>query len=195
MRALLSAVLVLSQAVPQVLAPAGGLEVVAHGDQVSVRAHGVPVSRILDRLAQQTGMKVTYESSPPSQPVTATLEDLPVREAVVRLLEGLGVGYVFRTDASGQRVETLIVSGGAASGTSTASVASQPNAMEEYPAEVVQEVPEYEPPPEVQPAEMAPPQPGMPAPDLALPGMPAYQGLDPNYPKPPQYPGGISFPN
>jgi hypothetical protein len=214
MRGALPALLVLFQALPpalhQVLPPAGSLEVEALGAQVSVRAHAVPVNRILDRLAQQTGMKVTYESSPPSQQVTATLERLPVREAVVRLMEGLGVGYVFSTDASGQRVETLIVTGTAAADSTTSSVASQSSPMD-YQAEVVQEVPEYEPPPEPVQAEMPPPQPGMPANDLAMPGMPTYQGIPtyqggasgavtapgytPSYPKIPQYPGTISQPN
>jgi hypothetical protein len=203
MRGLLPAVLVLFQAVSPVVPPAGSLEVVAEGAQVSVRAHGVPVNRILDRLAQQTGMKVTYESSPPSQQVTATLEGVPVRDAVVRLMEGLGVGYVFRTDVSGQRVETLIVSGAAGSSAGTPSVASASSPMD-YQAEVIQEVPEYEPQPEPVQAEMPPPPPpGMPANDLALPGMPAYQGIptyqggtgSPSYPKVPAYPGVISQPN
>jgi len=209
MRGLLSVVLVLCQALPLARPSTGGLEVETHGAQVSIRAHQVPLNRILDRLAQQTGMKVTYESTPPSQPVTATLERLPVRDAVVRLMEGLGVPYVFRTDVSGQRVEILIVSGG---GTSTqAASASSPQEPMEYPAEVIEDVAEYEEPPEIsQPIpggmpEMPPPAPGMPAPDLALPnfgpGLP--QGItgNPNYPYPnpniPTYPGPISnpFPN
>lgn len=214
MRGALPVLLVLFQALPpavqQVLPPAGSLEVVAQGSQVSVRANAVPVNRILDRLAQQTGMKVTYEASPPSQQVTATLENLPVRDAVVRLMEGLGVGYVFRTDVSGQRVDTLIVAGTAASGSSTTTTASQSSPMD-YQAEVVQEVPEYEPAPEVVQAEVPPPPPpGMPANDLALPTSPSYQGIptyqggavnpsypvnSPSYPKIPQYPGSISHPN
>lgn len=195
MRALLAAALMIYQAVPVAPPQAGSLEVVARGTQVSVHAQEVPVSRILDRLAQQTGMKVTYEATPPSQAVTATMEGVPVRDAVVRLLEGLGVGYVFRTDRSGQRIETLIVSGAAAGSASGTMTASQPNVME-YPAEVVQDVPEYEPPPEVaqQPQpDIPPPPPGMPAPDLALPGMPAYQGAIPA--TKPEFPGGVSYPN
>lgn len=205
MRVVLPAVLVLFQALPQTLPPGGSLDVVAQGAHVSVRAHGVPVNRILDRLSQQTGMKVTYEASPPTQQVTATLEGVPVRDAVVRLLEGLGVGYVFRTDVSGQRVETLIVSGAASATGSPSTMASQSSPMD-YQAEVIQEVPEYEPPPEAVQAEMPPPPPpGMPANDLALPGMPAYQGI-PTYQgsttggggfptKTPEFPGVISQPN
>src|SRR5215210_4782897 len=114
MRALASAVLLLLQAIPPAIAPglppAGTLEVDARGGQVTIRAHKVPLNRILERLAQQTGMKVTYESSAPSLQVTTTLEHLAPRDAVVQLMEGLGVPYVFRTDVSGRRVETLLVS-------------------------------------------------------------------------------------
>ncbi len=202
MRGLLSVVLMLAQAVP-VARATGGLEVEAHGGQVTVRAHQVPLNRILDRLAQQTGMKVTYESTPPSQPVTASLERLAPRDAVVRLMEGLGVAYVFRTDVSGQRVETLIVSGGPATTTQTAST-STPQAGVEYPAEVIEDVAEYEEPPEIsQPIpggmpEMPQPLPGMPAPDLALPNMaPGFPGGNPSYPgyNTPSFPGPISYPN
>src|SRR5262245_4704288 len=104
MRTLVSVALTLGLALPAARAanPPGtpGLEVELHGGQVVVRAQKVPLNRILDRLAQQTGMKVTYESTPPSQPVTATLQQMPVRDAVVRLMEGQGVAYVFRTDVS-----------------------------------------------------------------------------------------------
>lgn len=207
MRALLSALLALAQAIPAALPASGSLEVEARGTHVSVRANRVPLNRILDRLAQQTGMKVTYDATPPAQPVTTTIEGLPARDAIVRLMEGLGVAYVFRTDRSGQRVETLIVTEANASGSSTASSGS--SAAVQYPAEVIEEVVEYqEPPPEMAvPMELsAPPPPGMPAPDLALPGMPGYQGI-PQYPGPgqtggtgsnpnyPQYPSGISYPN
>ena len=207
MRVLLSVVLVFAQAVPMARAAAGSLEVEAHGGQVSVRAYQVPLNRILDRLAQQTGMKVSYEATPPTQPVTATLDRLPPREAVVRLMEGLGVAYVFRTDVSGQRVETLIVSGAA---TATQTASSNPQEAMEYSAEVVDDAAEYEEPSEIaQPIpggmpEMPQPVPGMPAPDLALPNMgPGFspQGTvgtpgNPNYPNnAPSFPGPISYPN
>ena len=92
MRALVAVVLTLCLALPLAQAAGtNGLQIEVQGGRVTVRAEKVPLNRILDRLAQQTGMKVTYEASPPSQPVTATLESLPVRDAVVRLMEGLGV--------------------------------------------------------------------------------------------------------
>lgn len=199
MRALASVVLLLLQAVPPAIPVAGTLEVDARAGQVTVRAHKVPLNRILDRLAQQTGMKVTYESSPPSQQVTTVLEHLTPRDAVVRLMEGLGVPYLFRTDVSGRRVDTLIVSD---SGPATAQGSSSTMGADnlEYPAEVVEDVATYEEPPEIQQPMPEPPQipPGMPAPDLALPGFgrngQAPQGY-PSYPNSaPGYPGAISNP-
>src|SRR5262245_60405125 len=148
MRGLLTAVLTLSLALPAG-AGSGGLEIEANGGRVTVRAQKVPLNKILDRLAQQTGMKVTYESTPPSQPVTTTLEHLPARDAVVRLMEGLGVAYVFRTDRTGERVETLFVSSEAAGGaTHTASAGGATQDAVEYPTEVIEDVAEYEPPEE-----------------------------------------------
>jgi hypothetical protein len=198
MRGLLSVVLMSSLVLPTAVAATGGLEVVANGNQVSVRAERVPLNRILDRLAQQTGMKVTYESTPPSQPVTATLERLPPRDAIVRLMEGLGVSYVFRTDVSGERVETLFVSD-SSSGARSASSSSAQEGME-YQAEVIEDVAEYEEPvPELSqptPGGLPEPQlaPGMPAPDLALPNMGAGPGFPTANPPFPTFPGPVSNP-
>jgi hypothetical protein len=201
MRWVLPALLALFQALP----PAGGLEVSAREGLVTVRANRVPLSRILDRMAQQTGMKVTYESGPPSQQVTATIEGVAPREAVVRLMEGLGVAYVFRTDVSGQRVETLIVSDGGSSGTQAASSppGSPPAETVDYSVDANDESADFE---DSVPLEAAVPPPGQPVPDLALPGAGAPPGFaftpppgsvdpPPTYPTPPGFPHPVSFPN
>jgi hypothetical protein len=185
MRALLAVLLTLCLALPVARAAGtNGLEVEVHGERVTVRAQKVPLNRILDRLAQQTGMKVTYESTPPSQPVTATLEQLPVRDAVVRLMEGLGIPYVFRTDVSGQRVDTLFVSDGSGTSRTTTASSSMSQDPVEYPTEVIEDIqPEYEEPVELAqpipglPPELNSPPPGMPAPDMALPNMGAGPGF------------------
>lgn len=56
-------------------------------------------------------MKVVYQGDRPTRLITVTLEGLPESEAVRRILEGLGVGYLFKTDPSRRRVETLIIHG------------------------------------------------------------------------------------
>jgi hypothetical protein len=98
------------------LHPGAELEVKAVGGRVSVKARGVPLSRILERLGQETGMKVVYEAAPPSQIVTAVVEADSEREVLTRVLEGLGVSYAFRLDPSGRRVEMLLVTRAAAAG-------------------------------------------------------------------------------
>src|SRR4051812_21826120 len=98
-----------------VLAQAGDarradLEVRAASGTVTIHARNLPLSQILDRLAAATGMTLSYEGTRPSAPVTLSIDDVPESEAVVRLMEGLGVSYVFRTDPSGRHVDQLILS-------------------------------------------------------------------------------------
>lgn len=202
MRALASAVLMLLQAVPATVPATGSLEVDARAGRVTLRANRVPLSRILDRLARETGMKVTYEAAPPSQLVTATFEHLEPRDAVTRLMEGLGVPYVFRTDVSGRRVETLIVSDSGPGNSQSASASGTMGGDNlEYPADVVEDVATYEEPPPPEMPQVMPevqmPQvpPGMPVPDLALPGFGHNGQAPPGYPNTqPNYPTGISNP-
>jgi hypothetical protein len=172
----------------QAAAPANGLDVQSREGHVSVHAQRVPLSKVLDRLAQQTGMKVIYESSPPSQAVSANFEGLPPRDAVERLLEGQGVAYVFRTDPSGRGVETLLVSGesGGSSGSSPSGRSLPHSDSMEYTAEVVDDTPDYEEPPAPE---------TVPVQDLALPGgmlqaPQLQQPVDPG----PTFPGGPTFP-
>jgi hypothetical protein len=81
---------------------------------VTVVATASPVSEVLDRLARQTGMKVTYEGAIPRTLVTTRIQRATPAEAVLALLEGLGLGYALRMDASGSRVESLLMLGGSA---------------------------------------------------------------------------------
>ncbi len=101
-------------------------EIRAAGGEVTIRARNLPLSQILDRLSQATGMDLTYEGARPTTPVTVSVEGISEVEAILKLMEGLGVSYVFRTDASGQRVDLLIVSGAGAGALVAASQASTP---------------------------------------------------------------------
>jgi hypothetical protein len=56
-------------------------------------------------------MTLTYEGSRPAMPITMTADGISEVDAVQKLMEGLGVSYVLSTDATGRRVETLIVAG------------------------------------------------------------------------------------
>lgn len=143
-RAALSAVLV---AVASATVQAG-VEVQAQDGRVAVRATAAPVSEILDRLSRQTGMKVVYEGTPPRQLVTAAIENRTPAEAVLAILEGLGLNYALVLDPAGTRVDTLLMAG--AGGSSAASASSLPPASAPQPARarVPQPPPQFEPEPE-----------------------------------------------
>jgi hypothetical protein len=85
---------------------------------------------VLDRLSRQTQMKIVYDGAPPRQTVTLDLRGRTVVEAVVAALEGQGVNYALAMDASGTRVETLLVSGSATT-TATASAGRNGAAIED----------------------------------------------------------------
>ena len=74
-------------------------------------------------------MKVVYEGSAPRQLVTVSLHGRSPTEAVLGLLEGQGLNYILIGDASGERVQTLMMAGS----TATASAPSPPAAQETRP--------------------------------------------------------------
>lgn len=99
---------------------------------VTIHAQSLPLSQILDRLASATGMAVTYEGPRPSTPITMSVDGISETEAILKLMEGLGVSYVFRTDLTGERVDVLIVSGaGAGSVVSSSAQQQQPSSTSE----------------------------------------------------------------
>ena len=94
--------------------------------RVSLSITSAPLSEVLDRLARQTGMKVVYDGPPPRALVRGRqVEDATVADAVANVLEGLGVSYALRLDATGAKVDTLLVLG-AVRGASSSSPSSPP---------------------------------------------------------------------
>jgi|SRR5687768_12211834 len=181
--------------------------------QVTIHADKMPLSQILDRLATTSGMKVTYEGTRPSMPVTMTVDGISETEAVLKLMEGQGVSYVLATDPTGQRVDTLIISGAGAGRpvpASQSSASSSESAYEEPvadyghvpldPAVIEAAGPQGKPdmnnPYLGLPAQHFPPgMPPPPDPTGAAPGTGARGGY-PNVPMtPPSFPTGASFPN
>jgi hypothetical protein len=163
MRTLLAAALMLCLALPVARAAGtAGLEVEVRGGRVTVRAQKVPLNKILDRLAQQTGMKVTYRA-PRRRPVTATLERFhPRRHSAAHGRPGV-VFHRRERPARG----TLVVSDVSGGSHLTTSSMAQDRSV---PTEVVEDQPECEEPvdpqpiPSVMPELNAPPPPGMPHP-------------------------------
>lgn len=107
-------------------------EIRAAGGEVTIHVRNLPLSQVLDRLSSATGMDLTYEGARPTTPVTVSVEGISEAEAILKLMEGLGVSYVFRTDATGQRVDLLIVTG---AGAGTLVAAAQPAGSAETPYE------------------------------------------------------------
>jgi hypothetical protein len=91
------------------------------GTQVDLSATAAPLADVLDRLARQTGMKVVYEGPAPRQLVTLSLHGRTPAETVLALLEGLGLNFALVADASGARVQTLVVAGAAAASSAASS--------------------------------------------------------------------------
>ena len=101
-------------------APAqAGVEIIASDGRLDVSAAQAPLSDVLDGLARKTRMKVVYDGGIPRTPVTVELRGRTPAEAVLGVLEGLGLNYMLALDLSGTEVETLMIVGGGASGFSS----------------------------------------------------------------------------
>ncbi|HEY7512767.1 MAG TPA: hypothetical protein VIG50_21075 [Vicinamibacteria bacterium] len=85
------------------------VQVAVRDGRLDVTARSAPLSEVLDRMARQTQMRVTYEGAPPRQLVTATVQAATPALAVLSVLEGLGVNYALQLDATGQEVRTLLL--------------------------------------------------------------------------------------
>lgn len=185
---------------PGAAAPRARAEVIASAGKVTLRAERMPVNQILDRLAQATGMKVTYEGARPQALVSIDVENVTEVAALMRLMEGLGISYVLQTDASGERVASLIVPGGGGGSVVAANTPPPPPEPEEV-------VPAYDHIPldpsvvEAQGGDRKPdpnnPYMGLPVQHFpqAMGAPPAADGEKvPFQPEAPQFPQGASFP-
>jgi len=128
-----------------------GVEVTATGDRLDVTAAQAPVSEVLDGLARKTRMKVVYEGPVPRTPVTLELRGRTPAQAVLGVLEGLGLSYALVLDAAGSRVETLMIVGtGAASPSSGIVRPSARSSRRESPMAMEDPMGESEDPPEIE---------------------------------------------
>ena len=101
-----SMVLAMTMARP---APVGAEAVVRMaGDRVDVVARNVPLSDVLEQLAEQTGMNLVYDGPRPDENVTVSLLAMSPVAAVKELLHQRRVSYALTADPSG-RVRTLIL--------------------------------------------------------------------------------------
>jgi hypothetical protein len=141
------------------------VQIRAANGSVAIHVQGLPLSQILDRLASATGMKVTYEGARPSSPITMNVDGISEVDAILRLTEGLGVSYLFRTDETGQRVDDLIVTAAGAGSLAAATPPSRIVEMESEEAVVEVQVPVETAEPDAA-AKQAKPEPNNPHPGL-----------------------------
>ena len=156
-------------------------EVRRSGDKVDLRANASAVSEVLDRLARETGMKVSYDGPPPRARVSVTLTGVTPAQAVLSVLEGQGLNYAMRMDPTGTRVDTLLLvstGGGPAPAAAPARAPVGPRQIEREP----DPEPEEEAPPETAPAPEER-RPGFPFP--GFPGPPSGPAVPLTLPTPP----------
>lgn len=168
---------------------AAEVKVQARGARVDVTATGAPLAEVLDRLGRQVGMKVLYDGPAPRQLVTLTLHDRTPSEAVLAVLEGLGVNFALVWDESGARLQTLMITGAMTAATATGPTrpAAEP-ARRTFgppptaePPDAGSELDQPEEPAEM-PADSGVPQSG--APTFGPPGYNPNAGGQPNAPQP-----------
>jgi hypothetical protein len=102
------------------------VDVQLRNGRVDVRCSAAPLVEVLDRMARATGMKLVQQGVTPSMLLSLRLEDRTPAEAVFGVLEGLGLNYAFVLDATGTRIDTLILAGAAGAKATVASAAPPP---------------------------------------------------------------------
>jgi hypothetical protein len=172
------------------LPAAAEVQVAVNGGRVDLSARSAPLSDVLDRLARQTAMQVTYEGAPPRNLVTAALQSATPVQAVLSVLEGLGLNYALQLDRTGQHVRTLLLV--SRTGGSPARTAGSP-------PEVTSPIRAPVPPPDEPdddvmeedeaPVEVRPERPERPGERMGRPGRPERPGVFE-----PGNPSGVPFP-
>ena len=164
---------------------------------VDVHATAAPLSEVLDKLSRQTGMKVVYDAAVPRPLVTLDLKRRTATEAVLSVLEGLGLNYAVRLDMTGERVETLMLFPATSAPPSTPN--PQPPVFQPPPppgAVPDEDAADEEPPQEAPqlPVQQAPgivPVPGVPQPGQPQPGAPQTESPQPAPQEPAGFPPGF----
>ena len=80
------------------------------GNALSVRCADAPLATVLERIQAATGVVLIVEGTGGTTRLTADVPALPVAQAIARLLEGTGVGYLLVADpADASRIATVYV--------------------------------------------------------------------------------------
>jgi hypothetical protein len=136
---------------PGLRGAAGEVDVRAANGLLTVHTKTTPLVDVLEQISRQTGLKLVYEGTRPTQRVTVALEAVPEAEALRQLVEGLGLNYLLQTDVTGGRAMLLVIAEtkvGAPAVGAGASSRPQPPPRIESPEPPVDEEPPFEPVPE-----------------------------------------------
>jgi hypothetical protein len=114
-------------------------------ERVQIRARSEPLAEVLSRFAEATGAEVVYEAARPRQLVSVGIEADSAAEALAQLLEGQGLNYALRLDASGRRVELLVITGSAGTDVASASASRAPSSRSRRSSPAFISEPEEEP--------------------------------------------------
>jgi hypothetical protein len=164
------------------------VQVAVHPDRVDINARSAPLSEVLDRLAKQTQMQVTYEGAPPRTLVTAAVQSPTPAQALLSVLEGLGVNYALQLDPTGREVKSILVLAEKGTGASAGAAGGPAHTRQRAPFEpAAARVPPPPPPPDEDedpmadddepPMEMRPDRPGRMRPGRPQPERPG--GFEP----------------
>jgi hypothetical protein len=114
------------------------VEVRVNAGRVDLKANAAPLSEILDRLSRQIGMKIVNDGVTPHLLLTLSLENRTPVEAVLGVLEGLGLNYALMMDKTGTGINTLVMAGAPGPGARTAtSVPTPPQRPQFVPERVI----------------------------------------------------------
>jgi hypothetical protein len=131
--------------------------------QLDVEARTAPLPQVLASIARVTGMKLVYEDDAPRPLVTVRRSGEAPAEALLGILDGLGLSYVVGLTPDGSEVVTLIIAGSEKpTRTSVAPMEFTEAAEEDVPGMLLA------PPPSDAPAPVAPPS-ATPGSNTALP--------------------------
>lgn len=155
-----------------------GVEVrVSSERRVDVHAAAVPLSDVLSEMARRTGMKVVYDGPPPRRILTVDFTGRTQADAVVALLEGLGLNYALMLDGKGSQVETLVLIT-----TASSSSSGSPALKPAPPAPPPSDTPTFEEQQAMEEGRMPIPPPREAVPETVAPTM---VGPEPEAPPPP----------
>ena len=90
-------------------AASGRLEVRTRETKVTLKARAVPLWQVVDRLAGEAGLSVSYDGPKPSARLTATLEAPSAKELLIKVLRGQPVSYAFWPATAGRGPERLLI--------------------------------------------------------------------------------------